>query len=103
MLIRKAHAGNIPGYAWEEDGQVLDLEDYLAEELLRIPGGGFTLADAPEPEPDQEEVTELLHRPVPEPEPQPKPVTRIPPRSAPKAKGRPRMPRDGQGNIIRDK
>lgn len=89
MYIRKARAGNIPGYTWHEDGEVLDLEDALGEELVRMPTAGFSRAEKPqgwEPEPP---VRELLE-PMEEPQPEPK-----------KSPGRPKLPRDAQGKIIR--
>lgn len=45
MLLRKAQAGSAPGYTWDTDGAVVDVEDDLAFDLLDIPGGGFTVAE----------------------------------------------------------
>lgn len=50
MYLRKAQAGNAPGYEWTEDGQVIEVEDELAVQLLRIPDGGFSEALPTEPE-----------------------------------------------------
>jgi hypothetical protein len=88
MFIRKAHAGNTPWHSWAEDGQVLWVEEELAEQLLAIPTGGFSIAEPP----------------VPEPEPQSEPTQEEEPEAEtnePKRGGRPRLPRDGDGNIIR--
>lgn len=85
MYLRKAQAGSAPGHIWNHDGQVLEVEDELAHKLLAIPDGGFSEAlpdPDPEPETDQEE----------EPSDE----------ETPKRKGgRPRLPRDEHGNIIR--
>lgn len=83
MFVRKAQAGSAPGHTWEKDGDVLEVDDDLAWDLLAIPNGGFTEADAP----------------AAEPEPEPEPPAE---EEAPKRKGgRPRLPRDDDGNIIR--
>lgn len=75
MYLRKAQAGSAPGHHWEMDGSVLEVDDDLAYELLAIPGGGFS-----EAEPARDEEGE----------------------DAPKKKpGRPPLPRDEDGNIIR--
>lgn len=42
MLLRKEKAGSTIGHVWENDGDVHDVPDQLAAELLAIPGGGFT-------------------------------------------------------------
>lgn len=49
-LIRKHKAGSCPGYTWDSDGAVLDVDAELAVELLAIPGGGFSEV-APDPQP----------------------------------------------------
>ena len=79
MYLKKNQAGNVPGYSWTEDCQVIEVDDYLAEQLLNIPDGGFSeaLPTEPAPEPPGEEDT---------------------PR---KKGGRPALPRDEKGNIIR--
>lgn len=100
MFLRKAHAGSAPGYTWEHDGQVIDVDDDLAYELLRIPRGGFSVAEEPEPEIEtpeefdtqfeQGEPVEITEEPEPEATPEPR-----------RPAGRPRLPRDEHGNIIR--
>lgn len=47
MWLRKALAGSAPGYTWESDGAVLEVDDEFACELLDIPTGGFSPADPP--------------------------------------------------------
>jgi hypothetical protein len=93
MYLRKARAGSAPGHTWEHDGDVLEVDESLAEQLLRIPGGGFTIAatptDEPEPEPEPETPEES--------EPEEEPGTE----AAKKKAGRPPLPRDAKGNIIR--
>lgn len=43
MLLRKEKGNcSIEGYAWEKDGDVIEVPDWMAEELLAIKGGGFT-------------------------------------------------------------
>lgn len=95
MLIRKARAGNAPGHTWPEDGHILEVEDLFGEELLRIPNGGFTIAEQPEPEtfePDED--------PGPAPETTNGDEHFTPPKTG-RTGGRPRLPRDSIGNIIR--
>lgn len=63
MLLGKKLAGSAPGHTWENDGDVIDVDDVLALELIAIPGGGFYEARAAEPdageaEPDTEPVVE---------------------------------------------
>lgn len=77
MYLRKALAGSAPDITWHEDGDVREVPDSLAWELLAIPEGGFTVV-----EPEQEA----------EPEPE----------EAPKRRGRPPMPRNENGEIVRD-
>lgn len=79
VYIRKAQAGSAPGYIWTSDGQIIEVDDNLGLQLLAIPGGGFTQAFAP---PAMNETPEN-DEPV-------------------KRKGRPPLPRDEDGNIIRD-
>jgi hypothetical protein len=70
MYLKKDKAGSAPGHTWDEDGQVLWVEDELATELLNIPQGGFSEASAPEPKeqtpkesPEDKEPTPKLRRP----------------------------------------
>jgi len=37
-LVRKSEAGSAPGYHWPHPGAVVEVDDTLAHELLRIPG-----------------------------------------------------------------
>ena len=37
-LIRKELAGSAPGYTWLNDGDVLDVESAMADQLLELPG-----------------------------------------------------------------
>ena len=68
MYLKKAQAGNAPGYEWTEDGQVIEVDDELAEQLLRIPEGGFSEAlptepeEPPAPQPAPEEEPTKLKR-----------------------------------------
>lgn len=78
MYLKKAQAGSAPGYTWERDGQIIEVEDELAAQLLAIPYGGFSEAAPPTVEEDPEET----------------PATK-------KKGGRPPLPRDEEGNIIR--
>jgi hypothetical protein len=55
MYLRKSQAGNAPGYRWEHDGQVIEVHDELAWELLNIPHGGFSEAEPPKAEPVEED------------------------------------------------
>ena len=86
MFIRKAHAGSAPGYTWENDGDVIEVDDYLAWELLDIPNGGFSEVAPPPPAPEPVDEADTQQETEP----------------ARKKGGRPRLPRDEQGNIIRD-
>ena len=36
-------------YSWPEDGYVIEVPDNLAADLLAIPGGGYSRAEAPQP------------------------------------------------------
>lgn len=48
-FIRKDKAGSCPGYSWERDGAVVEVDDLaLVAELLAIPG--FSEVAEPEPE-----------------------------------------------------
>ena len=68
--IRKDTAGSTSqGHVWPEDGAVIEIPHDDAEELLVIPDGGFSLADAPSesdgaqqdaPEDDAPELTEVI-------------------------------------------
>lgn len=43
MLLRKAQGNcSIGGYIWENDGDVVDVPYWMAEELLSIKGAGFS-------------------------------------------------------------
>lgn len=90
MFIRKALAGNIPGYSWETNGDVLDIPDDLAQEILRIPQGGFTVAWNRWPAQD---VTPEDQEPVRD---------EVPAEETVRRKGRPPLPRDERGRIIRN-
>ncbi len=85
MYLRKDHAGSAPGYEWTHDGDVVEVHDDLARQLLALPRGGFTIAEAPKA---KSEVVETKEEPEAE---EPK-----------KSGGRPKLPRDNKGNIIRD-
>lgn len=95
MYIRKARAGSVPGHTWKKDGDVVEVEDYLAEELLLIPNGGFSIAEAPE---QPEEAPEKAPEPEPEEKPEPEDEDHEEQKKGP---GRPKLPRDAKGNIIR--
>lgn len=70
MYLRKAQAGNIPGHQWEHDGQVIEVDDELAWDLLAIPDGGFSEAQPPKEEPlDPEPDAETPSEPVEDEEP----------------------------------
>lgn len=86
MFIRKEQAGSAPGHTWEKDGDVIEVADHIAWQLLNIPNGGFS-----ETEP-----------PVPAPEPADEPETPQDVDPVRKKGGRPRLPRDEHGNIIRE-
>jgi hypothetical protein len=90
MYLRKARAGSAPGLTWEKDGDVLEVEEALAEQLLRIPNGGFSIAEPPvdEPEPESPEENE--------------PEGGSDTEAGKKKAGRPPLPRDAKGNIIRN-
>lgn len=55
MFVRKAEAGSAPGYTWRA-GEVLEIPDWLGEELLSIPRGGFSEAEASEVTPPEKPV-----------------------------------------------
>ena len=45
MLLRKAHGGaEVAGYTWAHDGDVVEVDDATAMELLHIPGGDYSVA-----------------------------------------------------------
>lgn len=48
MWLRKRTAGNAPGFCWAADGDVVEVGDALALELLERPDGEFT--EVPESE-----------------------------------------------------
>jgi hypothetical protein len=105
MYIRKARAGSVPGHTWGKDGEVVEVEDCFGEELLLIPNGGFSIAEAPkEPEPapfeepeTQQEFDEVLDKEEPvEVDAEPEEAT-----EQRKGPGRPKLPRDARGNVIR--
>lgn len=102
MYISKARAGNVAGHSWPHDGAILEVEDTLAEELIQIPNGGFTIAAGPgnkQPEPTEEpETPEAFDEVFEQGEPVEASETPEPKRTA----GRPRLPRDEHGNIIRN-
>jgi hypothetical protein len=50
MFVRKAESGSAPGFTWHHPGDVHEVPDDLAWELLGIPGGGFSEAGPPRPE-----------------------------------------------------
>lgn len=50
--VRKDQPGSAPGYEWTEPGEVVEVHDELAHELLRIPG--FSEVQPPAPTPDVE-------------------------------------------------
>ena len=78
MYLRKAQAGSAPGHHWETDGAIREVDDDLGYQLLAIPNGGFSEVDGlwQEEEEDGEDT----------------PKKRV---------GRPPLPRDEHGNIIR--
>lgn len=96
MLIRKAQAGNIPGYHWEMDGDVLEIPEELAQEILRIPQGGFSVAEAAWSPYGARMVNGRLTIEELELEPEP-------PAPEDRRRGRPPLPRDERGRIIRSK
>jgi len=62
MYLRKAQAGSVPGHQWTYDGEVIEVDDDLAQDLLAIPTGGFSEAEPPkaepvDPEPEEEPET----------------------------------------------
>jgi hypothetical protein len=94
MFLRKDQAGSAPGHTWENAGDVIEVDDELAWQLLAIPGGGFAEVPAPEPAPVVDE---------PPADEEPEPETDSDEEEAPKRKGgRPRLPRDAEGKIIRE-
>lgn len=99
MYIRKARAGSVTGHTWSRDGEVLEIEDDLAEQLLLMPHGGFSIAEAPEPPP----AAQPEEKPEPE-EDEPEPEQEQEEEGGQEQKkspGRPKLPRDSKGNIIR--
>lgn len=107
MYLRKALAGNAPGYNWPTDGAVVEVHDTLAEELLRIPEGGFTVAQVPGWQYPEEGFSEVdpyaefsaPYRDLSDPL---EPFRDMTPELEPKRKGgRPPLPRDENGRIIR--
>lgn len=91
MYIRKNQAGSAPGYTWENDGDVVEVDDEFALSLIAIPNGGFSEAPPPEAAPVVETASEES--------PEEPPAEAEPPK---RRGGRPRLPRDKEGNIIRD-
>lgn len=86
MFLRKDQAGAAPGHTWENPGDVVEVDDELAYQLLAIPCGGFSEAEPPAAAPEDDPE----HKPDDE-------------EDTPKRKGgRPRLPRDSEGNIIRE-
>lgn len=98
MYLRKDRAGNAPGYEWPHDGAVIEVDDVLAEQLLTIPGGGFHIAEAPKVEPQETEEEPPV---VEETETEEEPVAEEDDPAPKKSPGRPKLPRDSKGNIIR--
>lgn len=66
--IRKDQPGTAPGYSWETPGAVVEVDDELAQELLRLPG--FSEVQ-PEPEAPRRPRRTKVTEPAPEPEPSP--------------------------------
>jgi len=53
MWLRKERGGSgAAGYSWEHDGDVVEVPDHLALELLEVPGNDFTLVEPEDLEPD---------------------------------------------------
>lgn len=51
MYLRKQQAGSGGGHIWDGDGDVLEVDDETALDLLAIPDGGFSeVAEPPKPE-----------------------------------------------------
>lgn len=63
--LRKARAGSCSlGYTWPHDGSVVEVTNEHAHDLLSIPDGDYSVADAaPEPEP-----AAAIEEPAPEAE-----------------------------------
>lgn len=103
MYLRKALAGNAPGYHWPTDGAVIEVHDTLAEELLRIPQGGFTVAQVPDWQYPEEGFSEVdPYRDLTDPLEPFRDMTPGVEDEQPKRKGgRPPLPRDENGRIIR--
>lgn len=47
VWLKKKTAGSAPGYTWEHDGDVLDVDEELALELLDRPGDEFVEGEPP--------------------------------------------------------
>lgn len=47
VWLKKKYAGSAPGYTWEHDGDVLDVDEELAQELLERPGDEFSEGEPP--------------------------------------------------------
>lgn len=78
--LRKARAGSTNlGYTWAKDGDVVEVEDAHAADLLAIPDGDFSVADTAEPD-------RVIEEPAPEPEiseaPAPRPTKKTTARKA---------------------
>ena len=65
--LKKKHAGSAPGFTWEHDGDVLDVPDELAQELLERPGDEFAEGEPPadgdaseEPESEGDQDADIL-------------------------------------------
>ena len=67
VWLKKKSAGSAPGYTWEHDGDVLDVDEALALELLERPGGEFAEGEPPAAS-DKTEVSEPEPDADPEPE-----------------------------------
>jgi len=53
--LKKEQGGSAVGeYAWDKDGDVTEVPDGLAAELLAIPDGGYSRAEEPKKAPKAE-------------------------------------------------
>lgn len=93
-LKKKTGGSSVGGYTWENDGDVVEVEDTLGDELIAIdpeeythvPDDAEVAEPAPEPaaefhegEPETEHVDEAqepAEEPAPEPEPEKAPTSR---------------------------
>lgn len=56
VWLKKKVAGSAPGFTWKNDGDVLDVPEELALELLERPGDHFTEGEPPEDDPDKDDA-----------------------------------------------